>query len=546
MIAVIAGYLILVLLFVWVGWLIYKKLNPTNFAPYLGNMAQVAIIVVTGLSFILVYFQTDRNFRQTVGNSDRQFQLASRPYLQVIPKSLVVVGPADRGGKLPEIEFNFSANIVNHGQLPASTGKVEVVIQSNDDPEAVCPFMPWEMNQKMTDVFPYKETVFNDFFGNIFLNLNDAGRIMKVDSSFVRQHSDKTSPFWKEKATDIAKAIQGQLGDFFMIIQIEYKTAGDLNNETLYYHSTKFKIHPNSPDRLSDIEESINGASPEQGKWFEVNGGSVKPYSKTAELPSRKLMPAFGLPNAWNEDVKNILLNILGGFITVALTGLFSYVRRQLRLRDLRAVFGQDIVSAVRSHIVYAEFLLRSEVQGRETHPYRKPAGGHNIFSIENPVSGCEARSANYLISTLSKEGGRFPSFVPDTQVQGLLDISFITLGGPASNLKTNDAMLNEGNGLVRFDQANHRMVRVGENVPLFQREHGFDYGLILKFRPQQFPERVWIVCAGFSEWGSSGAAWYLSQNWKKIHDRWKSAPFAIIVKVRFTQDESAEPILQI
>ncbi len=526
--------------------LVYNRWKPTIFAAFLADAAQIVLIIVTTLSFIFVYIQTDRNFRQTTKDSDRQFQLANRPYLQVIPRALAVVGPVERGGAIPEVEFNLSANVINHGHLPASVGKVEVVIQSIANPEEVCPFMPWETSHKTTDIFPFKEAVFNDFFGTVFLNLNDVGRIMAVAPAFLEPLKDKASPFWKGNKAEIARAMQGQLGDFYMIVQLEYKTAGDLNNKTLYYHSSKFKIHPNAPDRLSDIEESINSDSPEQGKWFQVSEGSVKPYPAATEPSSRKPSPTESkLPNFWNEDFKNIWFNVLGGFITVALTELFFFIRRRLRQRDLRQVFGNDIVNAVRSHIVYADFLLRPDVQGGETHPYQKPAGGGDIFSIENPVSGCEARSANYLISTLSKEGGRFPSFTPDSQVQGLLDISFITLGGPASNLKTNDAMLDQGNRLVCFDQANDRMVRVGQNAPLFQREPGFDYGLILKLRPQRFPERVWIVCAGFSEWGSSGAAWYLSQNWKRIHDRWKDAPFAIIVKVRPTQDESAEPIYQ-
>ena len=543
---VVAITAISILLLFWIATLVYHKIKPTEYAAYLANIAQVAVITVTVCSFIFVYFQTDRNFRQTTENSDRQFQLANRPYIQVIPKALAVVGPIERGGTIPEIEFNLSANVINHGHLPASVGKVEVVIQSIDNPEEVCPFMPWETSHKMADVFPYKEAVFNDFFGSIFLNLNDVERIMAVEPGFLEPLKDKASPFWKGNKAEIARAMQVQLNDFYMIVQLEYKTAGDIDNERLYYHSSKFRIHPNSSERLSDIEESINGDSPGRGKWFEVNTGSVKPYPKAIEPSGRKSSRSgYGFPNIWNEDFKNIWFNVLGGFITVALTELFFSIRRRLRQHDLREVFGDDIVNAVRSHIVYAEFTLQPRVQGNVTHPYQKPGDGRNGFSIENPVSGCEARSANYLISTLSKEGGRFPSFVPDTQVQDLLDISFITLGGPASNLKTNDAMLNQGNRFVRFDQANDRMVRVGENVPLFQRQPGFDYGLILKFRPQQFPERVWIVCAGFSEWGSSGAAWYLSQNWKKIHDRWKNAPFAMIVKVRPTQDESAEPIYQ-
>jgi len=33
----------------------------------------------------------------------------------------------------------------------------------------------------------------------------------------------------------------------------------------------------------------------------------------------------------------------------------------------------------------------------------------------------------------------------------------------------------------------------------------------------------VWIAVAGLGEWGTSGAAWFLSKNWKKIK-KWQIA----------------------
>lgn len=83
--------------------------------------------------------------------------------------------------------------------------------------------------------------------------------------------------------------------------------------------------------------------------------------------------------------------------------------------------------------------------------------------------------------------------------------------------------------------------------------ESSFDYGLILKIRPEQFPERVWIVCAGIGEWGTSGAGWYLSNKWKEIlkanrpwydpRGLFEGADFATIVQVRPGQDESAKMV---
>jgi hypothetical protein len=59
-----------------------------------------------------------------------------------------------------------------------------------------------------------------------------------------------------------------------------------------------------------------------------------------------------------------------------------------------------------------------------------------------------------------------------------------------------------------------------------------------------QFPHRTWIACAGIGEYGTSGGAWFLANKWEEIRKRAGSGPFAVIVRVRPGQDESATPIL--
>ena len=71
------------------------------------------------------------------------------------------------------------------------------------------------------------------------------------------------------------------------------------------------------------------------------------------------------------------------------------------------------------------------------------------------------------------------------------------------------------------------------------------DYGLIMNMRPSEHTnnDRVWFVCAGFGEWGTSGSAYYLSRNWKNIAHKYGSKPFAIIVQVEFNKDDSAKEV---
>ena len=69
------------------------------------------------------------------------------------------------------------------------------------------------------------------------------------------------------------------------------------------------------------------------------------------------------------------------------------------------------------------------------------------------------------------------------------------------------------------------------------------DYGLIIKIHPRNYPGHTWICCAGFGILGTSGAAYYLAYNWKKIRKWAGDKPFACVVKTGNASDDSTEPI---
>ena len=97
---------------------------------------------------------------------------------------------------------------------------------------------------------------------------------------------------------------------------------------------------------------------------------------------------------------------------------------------------------------------------------------------------------------------------------------------------------------MIKFESSNFITYRT--NRPVIRPQQGFDFGLILKINPIQFPEKTWIICAGIAEWGTSGAAWYLANKWRELYRFAKGEAFAIIVKVRNLQDESSEPVVRI
>lgn len=240
-----------------------------------------------------------------------------------------------------------------------------------------------------------------------------------------------------------------------------------------------------------------------------------------------------------------LCLNVLGGFLTVLIIDCGRWVVRLLHKRSFRHIFGQDGTSDL--HLVYAELALPAVFDADRKlieRPYTKPdvKGAH--FSIDRPVSSSEFRATSYLAQSMGAHSGQPPRLASDHDLAGRLDLSFIAFGGPLSNLKTQDALSNAGNDLLDFD--NDVFFAKASRRPVIVPRAGFDYGLILKLHPSQFTNRTWLVCAGRGEWGTSGAAWYLSQKWPDIHRRAGQGPFAVVVQVKPGQDESAEQVVAV
>lgn len=246
----------------------------------------------------------------------------------------------------------------------------------------------------------------------------------------------------------------------------------------------------------------------------------------------------------------DIVVGIVAGVLAWIAIDRAVAIRRGMTARRFREVYGTDVVTERRLHLVYAEFALAAFPKHAETgtilrHVYVKPGEPHpeQSFSIERPVSSCELRAVRYVTGAISRYAAAIPAMSSDLDVRDKLDLSFVSFGGPGSNYKTRDALENPANMLVRFDVRGFTNLETGEQ--LVEVRPGFDYGMILKISPKQFPHRTWITCAGLGEWGTSGAAWYLASKWQEIHTWARGNPFLVIVAVRPTQDESAQSVLR-
>jgi hypothetical protein len=237
-----------------------------------------------------------------------------------------------------------------------------------------------------------------------------------------------------------------------------------------------------------------------------------------------------------------LTLNVLGGILASLVFSFCVWVRKRLSGWRFKQVFGKKGAEEGIS-LVYEELELHNKI---ESHPYSKPGSAEPFrLSISRPIPVASVRAVGYLATAIGKFTGKPPSVRSDLETRTAMDLDFVCFGGPTSNVMTATCQENPGNRLAVLDQENNQFFRLSDGAPLHQLDSRFDYGLILKLHPVQFPERVWIACVGVGERGTSGAAWFLANKWKTIRKRAKRRPFAALIRVERDvlngRDQSAE-----
>ena len=237
-----------------------------------------------------------------------------------------------------------------------------------------------------------------------------------------------------------------------------------------------------------------------------------------------------------SEGLRAIGFNVVGGGIVAAGTLLIERLWRKLRFLRFRQVFGQDVCHGV--YLKYTEY----EPPSRETR-FKKPPtivsrrtpDAHNLTRV---ASGACARAAAHLAHSFGRNSPTPPIIEADSVADDRMDVSFVALG--AANHRALDVLHDPANVFFEFDGLVVRSRGEGRTlVSTLVAADGFDYGMILKIHPEHNPRRTWICCAGFGEWGTSGAAWFLANRWHELRKFAKDRAFACLTKTRIGSDDS-------
>jgi hypothetical protein len=241
----------------------------------------------------------------------------------------------------------------------------------------------------------------------------------------------------------------------------------------------------------------------------------------------------------------NIIWNITGGIIVALLISLYHIVTKSLRCRAFRQVFGRDLEEL---YVIYPS----CESPSREMiYPKPKSQVPRQIFSTTNLTtvnSNAITRSISYLSYAIGTYSKSLPKIRSDIEMDQIMNISFLTVGG-LTNYKSLDILEDTSNTLLEFGFVdNVTNIRSRNSKRTIVKDCGVptDYGLILKIYPSHSPSRTWLCIAGIGEWGTSGAAWWLSRYWKFVRKRAKNKPFACIIRTKIGSDDSSHLIHKI
>lgn len=251
----------------------------------------------------------------------------------------------------------------------------------------------------------------------------------------------------------------------------------------------------------------------------------------------------------------SISTELLAAFVIFLLGLIGSKIPYSFKKYKLRRFFGNDIVTD-ECKIVYGMLSKTSgdnQVRQKDRPVLERVNYGGRIIKINalrKVITEETIRAHSYIIQELSQYRNGPIVICTDDDAFTDLNYTFMILGGPITNKISELVLSAKENRFLRFYVAEiHQDSRLTidlisisdiERKVSYKVKQGIDYGIILKIRNSRFPKRYFFVCAGIGGWGTSGAAWYLSKQWKKLYYEFKAREFGIVIEVNQGGDTSA------
>lgn len=228
---------------------------------------------------------------------------------------------------------------------------------------------------------------------------------------------------------------------------------------------------------------------------------------------------------------------------------LWRAVPRGLQRRRFKRFFGRNVFEP---DDVYAVVDPYHHPQDRTQPRYIKRSAGRGpdlrVYGADLVLGESTLRFVAYASAAFANlSNSRRPlAVVTDYDAFPRWNATFICYGSPDTNVKSREIEHLPEQRFFRFPFGadGHRCWEVGGRR--FGHEANADHGILLRMRNPHSPGHFLFVCAGLSEWGSGGAAYYLFERWEILLKQFGENDFCCVLNVTLHSDQSARVVLSV
>jgi len=258
---------------------------------------------------------------------------------------------------------------------------------------------------------------------------------------------------------------------------------------------------------------------------------------------------ALHAPPPWRD----VLISVASSFIFASTSGILITIQDALSQRDLVRFFGRELVKKS-THLAYPDFVVHDEVldilssrnkqfifQKPKTSPFKK-SREHRV-DIECAAATNDIQALLYVSSLFESTHGCQNLIYNDAYMVKHCAHSFISFG-----LSSNDCThlyLQQSGTRALFnivpDEHGSEFLRFTDGTKCMRSDEQ-EFGVIVRYTPDpEEPQRRWFLVAGLGPSGTTGAAWFLSQNWRRLLKKAGSTKdFCAIVTTQTSSDKAA------
>jgi hypothetical protein len=248
-----------------------------------------------------------------------------------------------------------------------------------------------------------------------------------------------------------------------------------------------------------------------------------------------------------NTALQGAMASVSASFIFLIISTLIQNVRSHFQYSMFRSLFGKDAAHN-KTFLVYPDFVLSQEAKNRlgEVNPQLIYQKGNKIFEYDYRVDASRMIADNdlqalvYVAGLFGQVIHQTPPLKVDSQMAEQCDASFISFGLSSNDCTHMYRKHAKGKALFEIvpDGNGSEFLRVDGEDFVTKRGEGY-YGIIVRYHPdpEHEPDRVWMLCGGLGERGTTGAAWFLANRWRYLLRRVGDRDFVAVIEVEPNTD---------